>query len=374
MSAHRKAGPLDIAILGTRGVPAGYGGFETFAEELATRLVARGHAVTVFGRPGYVDPQLREFRGVRLRVVSCVRHKYLETVTHTARSVLSTLPRRYDALLICNAANAFLTGIPRLLGTPVVLNVDGIERMRKKWNWAGKLFYLLGERLSTFFPSRIVTDAKTIQDYYRRRFGCRTDFIPYGASTQAATSEEVPRELGLGRGGYLLYVSRLEPENNAHLLLEAYKRARVEIPLALVGSAPYSRRYIDALHEAARGQNVLLPGAIYGAGYRELLTHCRCYFQATEVGGTHPALIEAMGVGALVVAHDTPENREVLHDAGILLDFRDIDALAECIRRVCRGDIGRERLGAAARQRVARHYDWDAVTDQYEALFRELAA
>ena len=155
---------MRIAILGTRGIPANYGGFETFAEHLSTRLAARGHDVTVYCRAHYTSPRELEFQGVRLKVLPTIRHKYFDTIVHSFLSALHSVPRRYDAALICNAANAPFASILRLTGTPVALNVDGLEHKRKKWNSIARRYYLLAERLATILPNETVTDARVIQD------------------------------------------------------------------------------------------------------------------------------------------------------------------------------------------------------------------
>jgi len=128
---------MKLAILGTRGIPARYGGFETFAEELSRRLAARGHQVTVYCRSRYPEAF---YHGVRLRYLPTIRHKYLDTVVHTFLSTLDLLIRRQDVALYCNAANALFTFLPRLLGIPVALNVDGLERKRRKWSWLGRSY------------------------------------------------------------------------------------------------------------------------------------------------------------------------------------------------------------------------------------------
>lgn len=363
---------LRIAILGTRGVPANYGGFETFAEELGARLVERGHSVTVYGRSHYISEDIEWHRGVQVRRLPAIRQKYLETLSHTALSAIDTLGRGYEVILICNAANALLCPVPRLYGARVVLNVDGIERLRRKWNVLGRAYYRVSERLSIWFPDVVVTDARSVQKYYMDRYHFESYFIPYGAPVGRVTTQEVLEKLDLEPNGYILYVSRLEPENNADRVLQAYIKSGLEIPLALIGDAPYSRQYIGRLQELAQGRNVRMPGAIYGKGYRELLAGSLCYLQATEVGGTHPALIEAMGAGCVVICHDTPENREVVADAGILLDFYDTRSLAEVLRSVCGSPEKFRGLGQQARQRIKRHYDWEVVVDQYEQLFAGL--
>ena len=364
--------PLDIAIAGTRGIPANYGGFETFAEELSHRLVQRGHRVTVYGRSHYVDPGIHEYQGVRLITLPAIRSKYLETVSHAALSSIDLSFRHFDVVLFCNAATAFACLLPRLAGRGVVLNVDGIERKRRKWNRWGRGYYRLSERLATLLPHRIVTDARTIQSYYLERYGQDSEFIPYGASTERCTTTSELDRLGMRPQEYLLYVSRLEPENNAHLVVEAFLKADLDLPLVLVGDAPYSRRYIEELRTRAASGNILMPGGIYGRGYRELLSHCLCYLHATEVGGTHPALVEAMGAGALVIVHDNAENREVVGECGLSCDFSDTSALAELMREAVARRSEWEELRQRAVAWVGANYDWERITDRYEALFDEL--
>ncbi|MFB3905848.1 MAG: glycosyltransferase [Acidobacteriota bacterium] len=374
MPAAPKRRHFDIAILGTRGIPANYGGFETFAEELSTRLVQRGHRVTVYGRYHFVPNSLRECRGVRLRVLPCIRRKYFDTVSHTVLATLAALFASHDVVLVCNAVNAFLCGLPTLAGQKVILNVDGIERQRRKWNLAGRLAYRLGEFLATVLPDAVVADAQVIREYYAEEYGFQARFIPYGALVDQTGSTETPERLGLTPGCYLLYVSRLEPENNAHLVIEAHIRSGVQLPLVVVGDAPYSREYIASLERRAAGRKVLLPGAIYGLGYRELLSHCLCYIHATEVGGTHPALIEAMGAGCLALVNDTPENREVLGDAGLVYRFNNVDSLAALLREVCSRKEDFAGLRLRAQERVRQCYDWESVVNEYEKLFEELVA
>lgn len=362
---------MKIAILGTRGIPANYGGFETFAQECSIRLVSRGHDVTVYGRSHHVPPHLERWNGVRIVVLPTIRWKYTDTVVHSLLSVFHALPRRYDVILLCNAANSAFAWIPRILGVPVAVNVDGIERRRRKWSLLGQTYYRVSETLSVWFSSAIVTDARVIQDYYRNRHKADSFFIPYGASTEPPEGDEALARLGLSPRGYFLYVSRLEPENNAHVVLEAFGRVRSERRLVIVGDAPYSRDYIARLHRT-RDTRVVFTGAIYGREYFELQANAHCYIHATEVGGTHPALLEAMGQGGLVVANETPENKEVLGGKGLLYERNSPDALARVLQSVESEPARYEALRSEARNRVEQQYSWDRVVDQYEELFRTL--
>ena len=351
-----------IAILGTRGIPARYGGFETFAEELSTRLAQRGHQVTVYCREQYPESL---YRGVHLVYLRTIRHKYFDTIYHSGISTLHLLFHRQDVVLYCNAATAIFTLWPRLLGIPVALNVDGLERNRKKWNCFAKLWYLVSERLATLFPTVIITDALAIEEYYLKSYGKHSTFIPYGAPLGPVDTDTVLAKLGLVHREYFLYVSRMEPENNGLLVRQAFETTATSFKLALVGDAPYADKYIRQVRNTT-DPRVVLPGAIYGPGYHELQSHSFAYIHATEVGGTHPALIEAMGRGALVLYLNNAENAEVAGDAGIPFD---LENLKERLDRVLgMPEEERQRFRARALDRVRKHYSWEAVTDQYEKL------
>jgi len=281
-------------------------------------------------------------------------------------------------VLLVNAANALFGWLPRLRGTPVALNVDGIERQRAKWGLAGRLWYALGERLSLYLPNAIIADAEVIADYYWERYGRETRVIAYGARlVDRAPVPELARH-GLGDlrpGRYLLYVSRLEPENQADLVVRAYAQVPGDVPLVIVGDAPYADAFKSALTVlVAADTRVRLVGARYGEAYTDLQRGALAYVQATSVGGTHPALIEAMAAGNLVLAYATPENREVT--SGTALLFGSEAELTAALTRVVQSPSSaqHERLRAAARTRVERVYSWPVIADVYEALFRELVS
>ena len=357
---------MHIAILGTRGIPGRYGGFETFADQLSRRLVERGHRVTVYCRERHTEPT---YLGAELRYLPTIRHKYLDTIVHTALSTVHLLFHRVDVALYCNAANAIFCGMPRLAGMPVALNVDGLERNRKKWNRVAKAWYRLSEWLATFCPTAIVTDAQAIEQYYRDRYACASTMIPYGAEPLRLETTVVLPTLGLEPDRYFLYVTRFEPENNPLLVREAFETLATPLKLALIGDAPYAAEYIARIRNTTNPR-VVIPGYVFGDGYGELQSHCYAYVHATEVGGTHPALIEAMGRGALILYLETAENTEVA--GGIGLPFT-ADTLPAVMQRAL--DMSSDERAAwqqKAVDRVRERYSWSAVTDAYEALFRRL--
>lgn len=355
---------MRIAILGTRGIPAHYGGFETFAEELSIRLVERGHQVSVYCRE---RPAELRWRGVDLRYLPALRHKYLETLHHTFFSTLDLFSNHHDIALYCNAANAIFTPLARMAGSAVALNVDGLERQRKKWNFFARSWYLMSEALATFCPNEIITDAERIRDYYQKRYGRSSWFIPYGAPIGPVADGTTLAALKLERRRYFLYVSRFEPENNPLMVRRAFEQVSTDFRLALIGDAPYAHDYIRTVKDTVDAR-IEIPGAVYGAGYHELQANSFAYIHATEVGGTHPALIEAMGRGAVVLYLWTEENQEVAGGAG--LPFRNELELVQQMRAVlAMSEPERQQLRDASVQRVLERYSWEAVTSAYERLF-----
>ena len=364
---------MKIAILGTRGVPPAYGGFETFAAEMGTRLVQRGHEVTVYCRSQIADrgsPKM--WNGIRRIVLPAIPGKYFETVSHTFFSAIDALRRDFDVILLCNAANAFTIPLLRAARMPVVINVDGIERRRRKWNFVGRLVYASGEALSASFANRVIADAEVIAAYYRENFGIEPVVISYGAEFPEESDSDVLQRLGLERRNYILYVSRFEPENNPLEVVEAYEKLKSAPPLVMLGQGLYAKDLVRNL-ESHRSEKILFPGALYGPAYRTLQRNALLYIQATEVGGTHPALIEAMGSGGCVLAHETPENREVGGDSVGYFRLRPVETLSEAVRDLLDDSTRRETIRDRARHRAAERYSWAAVTDAYERLFREVA-
>ncbi|MBN1997985.1 DUF1972 domain-containing protein [candidate division KSB1 bacterium] len=363
---------MKIAIMGIRGIPANYGGFETFIEEMAPRLAAKGHQVTVFGRSQYIQYDQKYYKNVRLRIFPTIGHKYLDTVVHTFLCALVSFFDRYDVVFICNSANAIFSFMPRLWFKPTVLNVDGLEWKRQKWNWAGKAFYRVSEFLATFLPTAIVSDAREVERYYLQKFGKKSCFIPYGAPDGPVKSVDILKKYKLEPNEYILYVSRMEPENNAHRVVRAFERVKTEKKLVMVGDAPYSHEYIENLKKT-NDRRIIFTGYVFGQGYREFQSHAYFYIQATEVGGTHPALLEGMGFGNCILANRVPEHEEVVGDAGIYFSTVDNNDLTAKLQQLCDHPEIVQKYRIKVRQRVKQKYNWDVVTRQYESLFFRVA-
>lgn len=364
---------MRVAILGTRGVPACYSGFETLAEELGARLVRRGHEVTVYTRKHMAAPGLEVHRGMRIQVLPAWRAKAVETLSHTALSCLHASRRRFDVVLLCNAANAPLIPLLHARGLPVLLNVDGIERKRRKWSRAGQAYYRWCERLAVRFADTLLTDAGVMRRYYRRAWGRDSVMIPYGGDLEPPAGSAALERFGLRRDGYVLYVARFEPENNPDRVAAAYRHVPGETPLVMVGGAPYARALVERVRNiAARDPRIVLTGFVYGEGYRELLFNAGAYIQASEVGGTHPALVEAMGAGRVVFFLDNPPNREVVGGVGVPFRFDAEPTLGSRLAAFLSDPAAFGGLGEAAQARVQARYRWDDVATAYERALEAL--
>jgi glycosyltransferase involved in cell wall biosynthesis len=363
---------VKIAILGTRGIPARYGGFETLAEQLSARLAARGHEITVYCRRPFTKPDDVVAPGVRRVILPTISSKHFDTAFHTFLSLIHVCFTAADVVFICNVANGPIAWIPRLVGKPTVLNVDGLDRKRKKWNLIGRSSLYLCELFSAFTPTRVVTDSRIMEEYYWRHYRRRSTFIAYGAEVpiNGAVSMPATKPYDLPAKRFILYVSRLEPENNPELLLDAYRRVETDWPLVIVGGNAYDAAYVERLKSLADGRVIFL-GPVYGSGYWQLLRDAGLYIFACEVGGVHPALIEAMAAQKPVLYLDTPENRETAGDSGV--PFRaDTEHLAAEITHLLRDANLRQELGRIAQERAVRMFGWEETTQKYECLFSEL--
>lgn len=364
---------MKVALLGTRGVPAQYGGFETAVEEIGSRLASRGYDVTVYCRnPGQTATS---YRGMRLVNAPAIKHRMTETLSHTAVSTVHAIARdRPDVVLMLNAGNAPMLKPLSVANIPSAIHLDGLESRREKWRGVGARYYRWAERAAVKWGDVVIADAQAIADHVQSQYGRDCVVIPYGAEVISPGSERLA-EVGVESDRYHLIVARLEPENHVLDAVHAYRQSKESLPLIVVGSAPYAQWYIDKVRAAAAGDpRIRLVGSIYDAELLDqLYGNARTYIHGHSVGGTNPSLLRAMGAGAPVLAFDVEFNREVTN--GHAFFWADAHALTEITDEISTGAFDERlvELSARGKERVAEHYQWDAVTDQYEDVIRELA-
>lgn len=367
--------------MGTRGVPATYGGFETAVEEIGSRLASRGYDVTVYARnPNQI---VSEYRGMRVVNVPALRSRMTETLSHTALSAGHAVVADHpDVCVLFNAGNAPLVVPLKSAGIPVAVHVDGLESRRGKWRGAGARYYRWAERAAVRRADALIADSRAIAAHVLSTYGREATFIPYGAEVIHPGSERL-KELGVVRRDYHLLVARFEPENHVLDVVHAYRVSDETRPLLVVGSAPYSRWYVDRVFEAAGGDDrIRFLGRVDDqALLDQLYAHARTYTHGHSVGGTNPSLLRAMGAGAPVLAFDCVFNREVT--ANQALFWSDANQLAALFDDIAGGEDhlfdahieeDLRTFSQAGRERIQSCYQWDMVTDDYEQLISDLAA
>ncbi len=365
---------MKIAMLGTRGIPGSHGGFETCVEQLSTRLVERGHEVTVYCRPHMIDFEGSEYKGVRLIKIPTVASKHLDTFVHTGLCTFHLVTKgRCDVVLYFVAGNSPFCFLPRLIRIPTAINVDGMDSKRAKWNRAAKVYLRFAEWLAPHAASETIADSRFIQQYYKEHFKAESVYIPYGAVMEPAPGTEWLDKFGLKQRDYVLFVGRLVPENWAHVLIEAYRGLETGKKLVIVGDAPYADEYVKKLKfEAAH--NVVFTGYLFGEGYRQLSQNAYVAVAPSIAGGTHPVIVESMAAGNCVVVSDHPPNLEVIGEVGVSFSrARGAADLRAKLQMLLEDSDMVAGYREKARRRAAEHYSWDAVTDEYENLCRRLA-
>lgn len=367
----KDADTIKLAILGTRGIPARYGGFETFAEELALRLIDDGVDVTVYCEAGeQLQPPL--YQGIKLRYLPSPECGPLTTILFDMRCLWDAR-RGYDVVYMLGYGATPFCLIPRLWGSRVWLNVDGIEWARAKWSTTAKAYFKIMEWLSTIIPHRVIADAAGIKAHlsHRHRRLPPCSVIAYGAPTvETAPNMNILHKWGLSPNQYYLIVCRLEPENHIREIIEGFNLGGSVYPLIIVGNDKAESAYVNSL-VALASERVRFIGTVYDKEQiNSLRYHATAYFHGHSVGGTNPSLLEALGCGNLTIAHDNVYNREVIGPNGFFFQRpEEIKAHVATVESLSNDQ--RRGLAEAARNRILESYTWDLVARQYLDLIKE---
>ncbi len=369
-----KPARMKIALLGTRGIPACYSGFETFYEELSWRLVQRGHEVTVYNRSNYISYREPTYRGVRLVRLPTISNKHFDTIVHTFFSVLHSLLQGFDIVYFCIVGNSPLTIIPRLFGCQTLLNVDGADWEREKWGGMAKAYLRWAERIACKFPDIVITDSEAAKKRYQKLYNKETTFIPYGANFSRTAEDSYLKEFGLEKNRYILFVGRLEPENQAHLLIEVFRKIETDLKLVIVGDAPYGERYKQELRRLAGDDSrIVFTGFVFGEGYRQLSSHAYLFVLTSGVEGTRPVLLDQMAFENCVLVRNSDANMEVIGQAGFFFDqHREEEDLKKKLEFLIAHPEIVEALRGEAKKRIQEKFSWERIADQYEELFGKM--
>jgi glycosyltransferase involved in cell wall biosynthesis len=365
---------MNFAILGSRGFPSTYGGYETLVRYLARHMAQSGHEVTVYCRTR--DENRRTWMTEDVRCIATPGHdtKSLSTLTFGMTATLDASFRRFDAILVLNIANGFWFPVLRAARTPFAVNTDGIEWERGKWSRLGRAAFRAGAWMTARNAGALVCDSQAIGVIWKELFGRDSTFIPYGAPVLSEVGRDRLEAAGVRSEPYLLAVARLIPENNVELTLDALELLGDQAPQAvIVGSANFDSPIERRLQEIGTAGRVKWLGHVDDQQLlTQLWSNSAVYVHGHSVGGTNPALLQALGAGAPTLALDTPFNAEVLPLPEQLFP-RDAGVLAEHINSVIRSSERQQRMRLAGQRIITERYSWDDACQRYTDLLVELA-
>lgn len=366
---------MKIAIIGTRGYPYVYSGYETFVKELAERLVKMDYEVVVYCHRGLFSARPKKHNGIELVYMSCLETKTLGQFSHSFLSMLHIcITRNADIILTVNSANGPFGILARIFRIPAAINVDGLEWMRPKWAGLGSKYFWFASWLSTKLYDRVITDADEMRKVYLNEFGKDSTVIAYGANPIVKTQDTHRlAEIGIEPQKYFLVVGRLIPDNNVELVVRAFEKVKTSHKLIILGDVPYKDPYAEKVR-STKDTRIIFPGYVKDQSLlMQLYEHCYAYIHGHEFGGTNPALLKALAAGCCILAIDTVFSREVLADDqfGMLFKKNTKDLSRQISQSLSEPKLC-DNYRQKAAQRIQEKYTWERIVSQYRALFNEM--
>lgn len=368
---------MKIAIIGIRGIPFVYSGFEVFAEELAVGLAKKNHLLTVYCRKNYFDKKLDEYKEVRLVYLLTIKIKYFETIIHSFFSTIhACLFCKYDVIYYLGVSNSIFTLIPRLFGIKTLINIDGLDWKRTKWNYIGRIFLKSSEYLTTFFPNLTITDSSYVRDYYKRQYGKSIAYLPYGFLTLRDSEKSRLNKYNLDKNEYFIWVGRFVPDNKLEEIILAFKEIKSNYKLVIVGDDLYESKYKEYIFNLIDSNpKIILTGFISHQECVSLMKDSFAYIETKRSGGTHPSLIDAMGSGCLVISNDHRANKSIIKNFGFYYSILNtVKSLAQIMKKIIlsRDLLILKKMKSKIKKEAKNKYSWIKIIDHYEKLFFNL--
>lgn len=370
---HKHTNPLKIAIIGSRGYPIVYSGYETFVKEVSERLVAQNISVRVYCQKHLFNARPKNVNGVELVYMPTVQTKSLNQLVHSFFSMVHACFSKTDVILVVNAANGPFGLISILAQKKTLINVDGLEWLRPKWKGLGAAYFKFAAKLATLFYNSIITDAEAMRQVYLKTFNSDSTVIAYGANIRHSKNPSLIDQFGLSPNEYFLIVGRLIPDNNSDLILEGFKKANSNKKLVIVGDVPYQDAYAEGMKAQASDQILFLGYITDSEVLAELYHQSYAYLHGHEYGGTNPTMLKAMAYGCAILALDTVFNREMLENGEFGWFFQKTsDSVALYLQQAEHNPQAVQTLKEKARDGITQKYNWDEVTRAYVTVFKAL--
>lgn len=365
---------MRIAIIGVRGVPSKWGGFDTFATELGPRLAEMGHKVTIFCQSTYTDDKYKKrYKNTTIKIIPTIRGKYTESIIYELLISVYTLFRsQYDVYYILGCRTTWVYLIHYILGRKLIFNSDGLEWRRKKWGKVARIYWKFSYWLARRISFRLISDSKDIKDYYKETYNINSTFLTYGANIYRNSDKYIKivnEQYGLISENYLIVIARLEPENNIDIIISEHNASNIKEKLVIIGGVNYKSKYYEELIKLGN-QRIVFLGPIYKTGHIEaLLLNSKAYIHGHEVGGTNPILLQAMGCGSLIFANDNRFNRGVLRNCGYYWGKKQGE-LKKLMDTVFKSPVGKySNIMSKGTDLITTYHSWETIADDYNNFF-----
>lgn len=368
---------MKIAIIGIRGIPFTYSGFEVFAEELAVGLAKKNHQLTVYCRKIYFKNKISNYKGVRLVYLPTVKTKYFETIIHSFFSSLhACLFGNYDLIYFLGVSNAPFTLLPRFFGIKTLINIDGLDWKREKWNFIGKFFLKSCEFLVLLLPTATITDSQYIKNYYSKKYNRVIKYFPYGFFKSSNKKIRSLKKFVLIKNQYLIWVGRFVPDNHLQEIIIAFKKIKTNYKLLIVGDDIYQSQYKKYILDLIKNDHrIVVTGFLPHNECAYFMKNAFVYIETKRSGGTHPSLIDAMGLGCLVVSNNHEANKLIIENNGFYYNIRDpIKSLKKILETIiCWKDYDKiKRIKSDIKKRAEIQYSWKKIINSYEEFLFNL--
>lgn len=368
---------MKIAVLGIRGLPANYSGFETCADHTSRHWTESGHDVLVYCRRNRYKEKPTHYHGVNLRYTPQLPFKGIETLSHTFLSILDLcfLNRQYKYVHLYNVGNSLFVPFLKIFGKKVLVSVDGIEWKRDKWGKLAKAIYRIGEMFAIRFANETIVDNQEISNYYLKKYGKDTTLIAYGAKIIEANesiSKHILEKYGLRKGEYFIFVGRLVPEKGAHDLVATYKKLDTPYPLVVIGDDHSNSEYKKELL-SNESDSIKMLGFKFGEEYEQLLANALIYLSASKLEGTSPSLLAAMGAGVCSLVNGIPENKTTVNESAYTYEENNLGDLLACWDSLLKNPREIQSMALKGKDHVIKNYSWSNIAEDYVASFEKIS-
>lgn len=364
---------MKIAIIGSRGYPYVYSGYETFVKE-TFELLTDKYDIHVYCHRHLFDDKPSKVNDIKLHYIPTIKHKALGQLSNSFLSTLHALLfQRFDVILYVNTANGPFGLLTKMFGVKSAIITDGLEWLRPKWEGIGAKYFLWASKFATKVFDVLIADSEEMRKIYLEKFGVESEVIAYGAHERYSNTDDKIRQFGIEKNEYYLVVGRLIPDNNADLVVEGFKRANTDKKLVVVGDVPYKDEYADKI-KAEASDKIIFTGYVYDQELlMELYANAYVYVHGHEFGGTNPTLLKALAYGCSILALDTNFSREVLLDEKFGTYFiKNPDIFAKAVSRLDSEPDRVETQKKHSRERIRNMYTWDKIAEQYDKLFQKM--